>query len=727
MLPRIGRGSGDRSLQLGDQGRGTVLRPAPRIDGLQGIYRQVVAAHAVEDHHVEGGRRGALLFEAAHVEAVDVDVAVHDLVERAPVAVEGEDDLLDRGKQLDEARLAHPVRVDLAWEEGHQVHDVDDADLEFGGAIAQPVRGRHGLQGGDVAGTAENDVGLFSFGHVGSPLPHGGACGGVSYRRLHVEPLGLRLLVDHDQVHVVAAAQAVVGDREEGVGVGWPVDACDGASLGEHHVDEARPLVREAVVVVAPGRRGQKYIERGDRLPPGEVGCLLQPLGVLHYHGGGDHREGLVGREEAVAAGQEVALEPALAQMLAQDLKDPTVVGDVVGVGYRRADEAAVLDLEYGAEAVGVDLVRAEEPEVSLPGVPGEGVAQKLAKLAGRLVAPRGGLLDFQRVAAEVGQVEVFDDPAAVGGRTRAHATVASRSEGGKLRDQTPLLIKQLFGAVGAHPLFQHRELLRVGPDVRQRHLVGAEGALDRQAVHFPRPSPALGRAQHDSGPARTSGDSVLAPLALDSPDAFVAGVQRRCERLVHRRRSVPLDEVDLVAVPFEQVADLVVGGTTQHGGVGNLVAVEVQNRQDRSVAYRVEEADGLPGAFQGTGLGLAVADHGGNEEVWVVEGGTEGVGEDVAELTALVDRAWGGHAHVARHPAWRRELPEQAPHTRNVLRNIGIDLGVGAFEVDVRQDGRAAMPGSGQIDDVGVVLLYEAVEVSIDEAEAGRGTPVPE
>src|SRR3712207_8339272 len=49
-------------------------------------------------------------------------------------------------------------------------------------------------------------------------------------------------------------------------------------------------------------------------------------------------------------------------------------------------------------------------------------------------------------------------------------------------------------------------------------------------------------------------------------------------------------------------------------------------------------------------------------------------------------------YAHVARHPAWRRELPEEPPHTRNVLRNIGVDLGVGAFEIHVRQDGRAAV-----------------------------------
>src|SRR5215213_1329333 len=144
---------------------------------------------------------------------------------------------------------------------------------------------------------------------------------------------------------------------------------------------------------------------------------LLKPLGVLNRHGGRDHGEGLVGRVEPVASGQEVTLEPALAQMFAQDLEDPTVVGDVVVVGYRRADEAAVLDLEDGTEPVGVDLVGAEEPEVSLPGVPGEGVAQKLAQLAGRLVAPRGGLLDFRRVAGEGGQVEVFEAPAAVDGR----------------------------------------------------------------------------------------------------------------------------------------------------------------------------------------------------------------------------------------------------------------------------------------------------------------------
>jgi hypothetical protein len=68
-------------------------------------------------------------------------------------------------------------------------------------------------------------------------------------------------------------------------------------------------------------------------------------------------------------------------------------------------------------------------------------------------VALRGGLLDFQCVAAEVGQVEVFEDSAAVGVRARAHATVTCRGEGCKLGHQATLLIEQLIRPVGAHPL----------------------------------------------------------------------------------------------------------------------------------------------------------------------------------------------------------------------------------------------------------------------------------
>src|SRR5215217_1011067 len=128
-----------------------------------------------------------------------------------------------------------------------------------------------------------------------------------------------------------------------------------------------------------------------------------------------------------------------------------------------------------------------------------------------------------------------------------------------------------------------------------------------------------------------------------------------------------------------------------------------------------------------GPGLGLAIADDSSDEEVRVVEGSTEGVGEDVAELTALVDRAWGGHAHVARHPTGGRESPEKPLHPRGVLRNIGVDFGVGAFEVHVRQDGRTAVTRTRQVDGVQVMHPDEAVDVDVDEAETRRGPPVPQ
>src|SRR5919106_6729343 len=103
---------------------------------------------------------------------------------------------------------------------------------------------------------------------------------------------------------------------------------------------------------------------------------------MLDHHRGGDHRERLVGREEAVATGQKIALEPALAQVLGEDLEDPAARVDMIVYLERFADEAAVLDLEDGTEPVRIDLVRTKQPEVRLTGVPREGVAQHLAEAA---------------------------------------------------------------------------------------------------------------------------------------------------------------------------------------------------------------------------------------------------------------------------------------------------------------------------------------------------------
>ncbi len=92
----------------------------------------------------------------------------------------------------------------------------------------------------------------------------------------------------------------------------------------------------------------------------------LQPLGVLGDHGVHDADEGLVAVEEAVAAGEQIALQPALAQVLGEHgVHDPAVpVQVLVQVLVDGVLPPAAGDLKDGGEPVGGGLVGAEDPEV---------------------------------------------------------------------------------------------------------------------------------------------------------------------------------------------------------------------------------------------------------------------------------------------------------------------------------------------------------------------------
>ena len=81
--------------------------------------------------------------------------------------------------------------------------------------------------------------------------------------------------------------------------------------------------MREAVVILAPDVRCQQVVERRDLPAPGNLRCHLQPFGMLVEHRVDDVGEGLVAVEEAVSPGQQVALEPALALVLAEHFHDP--------------------------------------------------------------------------------------------------------------------------------------------------------------------------------------------------------------------------------------------------------------------------------------------------------------------------------------------------------------------------------------------------------------------
>src|SRR5581483_9302724 len=148
---------------------------------------------------------------------------------------------------------------------------------------------------------------------------------------------------------------------------------------------------------------------------------------------------------------------------------------------------------------------------------------------------------------------------------------------------------------------------------------------------------------------------------------------------------------------------------------------------QDRPVGQRVEELVRVPARRERARLRLAVADDAGDGQGRVVEGRAVGVRERVAELSTLVDRAGRLRCGVARDPARERELPEQRAQPRLVAADVRIQLAVRALEIALCDDGRAAVAGAADEDRVEVALPDRAVEMRVEEVEAGRRPPVAE
>ena len=132
-----------------------------------------------------------------------------------------------------------------------------------------------------------------------------------------------------------------------------------------------------------------------------------------------------------------------------------------------------------------------------------------------------------------------------------------------------------------------------------------------------------------------------------------------------------------------------------------------------------------MPRRRQRPGLGLAVADHAGDDQVGVVERRAESVAERVTELAAFVDAARRFGRHMAGNAAGEAELLEELEQAVLVLGDLVVNLGVGAFEVDVGKHRRSAVAGAGDVDHVEVVLLNDPVEVGVDEGLPRRRSPV--
>src|SRR5262245_38176761 len=116
------------------------------------------------------------------------------------------------------------------------------------------------------------------------------------------------------------------------------------------------------------------------------------------------------------------------------------------------------------------------------------------------------------------------------------------------------------------------------------RHLVGTPETFGLLAINFFWAGPSLWRTQNDHWPKRSVGLPFAISAALDALDLFNDDVQCRRHELVHLFRFVSLHEIWRIAVAAEEMFQFFVADSSQHTGIGDLVAVEVKDWQNHSV-----------------------------------------------------------------------------------------------------------------------------------------------
>src|SRR5215207_2686390 len=173
--------------------------------------------------------------------------------------------------------------------------------------------------------------------------------------------------------------------------------------------------------------------------------------------------------------------------------------------------------------------------------------------------------------------------------RVRAHPAFADRMEIRNLGHRTAFGVKEFFRPIGLHPFLQLLEVRPVLACVGERHLMAAPKALDEFPVDLLRTGPSLRRAENDHWPGWASGGAALTILTLYLSDAVQADIKRGGELLMHGCGVITLNNERLMTISTHQSQQLFGGNAVQNGGARDLVAVEMQDRQHRAIADRIQ------------------------------------------------------------------------------------------------------------------------------------------
>ena len=191
-------------------------------------------------------------------------------------------------------------------------------------------------------------------------------------------------------------------------------------------------------------------------------------------------------------SGEQVALEPALALVLAEHFHHPPGGREKFVVWFGGRVPLPLGHLEQRFQAVGECLVRAENAEIALLVIQLRHITQETPEHMGVADAARARRGHVDRVVAEIRHPQVVQQHAAVGMGIRAHASAPLGRKFGQFRFQAALVIEEFLGPIAPQPVFQQFEVFGLTGWV-ERHLVRTEIAFDLLAIDHCRSGPALG------------------------------------------------------------------------------------------------------------------------------------------------------------------------------------------------------------------------------------------
>ncbi len=286
---------------------------------------------------------------------------------------------------------------------------------------------------------------------------------------------------------------------------------------------------------------------------------------------------------------------------------------------------------------------------------------QQVPKHARRLHIVLAAPFDLHGEVAEVGHAAAA---AAAGRRWRAHSCPCAVDPWARSRRDRRAVCPSRRRAPRAYSCASS---LRAGADGRASRATRSSGTwCARQVFSTGLPStnfgprPALRRAHNQHGPCGPLGRAFFARGLLDRGDAVEDRIEDRRGLLMHSLRIVALQREWLIAVAAHQVFELRMRNAREHRRVGDLVSVQMQNRQHCAIRRGIEKFVRVPACGQRSGLGFAIAHHAGHNEVWIVEGRAIRVHQRVAQLAAFMNRSRRLRRDVAGNAVRPAELAEE-------------------------------------------------------------------